>query len=92
MNNLKVFNLDEMNGTLTRNTRMQIRNNQVFTFVCGAFPLVTFPVILQRGQFVDITCEAGPITIRIGCGNQFNVRVATFNLRAGQAVQVTCVG
>jgi hypothetical protein len=92
MENLRVFNLDELNTTLTKNTRMQIMNNQVFTFVCGALPLITFPVILQRGQFVDITCESGPITIRIGCGNQFIFRVATFNLRAGQAVQVTCIG
>lgn len=91
MDNLRVFNLEEMNRTLTRNTRMQIMNNQVFTFVCGAFQLVTFSIILRRGQFVDITCESGPITIRVGCG-PFNVRVAIYNLRAGQAVQVTCVG
>lgn len=92
MDNLKVFNLDEMNKTLSKNSRMEIRNNQVFTFVCGAFPLVTIPVILQRGQFIEITCMSGPITIRVGCGNQFTVRVARFNLTAGQAVQVTCIG
>lgn len=92
MDNLRVFNMDDLNRTHTGNKKMQISNNQVFTFVCGAIPLVTFPVILQRGQFVDITCQSGPLTIRIGCGNQFNVRVATFNLRAGQAVQVTCIG
>ncbi|WP_342539653.1 hypothetical protein MHI39_15475 [Heyndrickxia sp. FSL K6-6286] len=91
-NNQRLFNLDDMNKNLTKNARMQIMNNQVFTFVCGAFPLITFPVLLQRGQFIDITCQSGPITIRIGCGNRFDFRVATFNLRAGQAVQVSCIG
>lgn len=50
MDNLRVFNMDKLNNTLTGNKKMQIRNTQVFTFVCGAIPLVTFPVILQRGH------------------------------------------
>ena len=66
---------------------MQIMNNQVFHLlsVCGAFPLITFPSFIARGQFIDITCQSGPITIRIGCGNEIRLfRVATFNLRAGK--------
>jgi hypothetical protein len=64
--------------------------SQTLTFTCG-HPRSTFPVVLKNGQFVDIRCESGPITVRIGCGNQFNKLMEVLDLRNGQAVQVTCL-
>ncbi|WP_078413125.1 hypothetical protein [Priestia abyssalis] len=63
---------------------------QTLTFTCG-LPRHTFPVILTNGQFIDIKYESGPITVRIGCGNQFNELTEVIDLRNGQAVQVTCL-
>ncbi|MDQ0245773.1 hypothetical protein J2S09_003351 [Bacillus fengqiuensis] len=64
--------------------------SQTLTFTCG-LPRHTFPVVLTNGQFVDIKYESGPITVTIGCGNQFNELTEVIDLRNGQAVQVTCL-
>jgi hypothetical protein len=85
----RVIDLEELmqNGVMGKKRIAGVQ--QTFTFSCG-FSLFTRFVRLQPGQYVDITCASGPISIRIGCGNQFLVRIATFNLQPGQAVEVAC--
>ncbi|HWO96865.1 MAG TPA: hypothetical protein VNM45_11115 [Bacillus sp. (in: firmicutes)] len=64
--------------------------SQTLIFTCGP-PRTTFPVVLRSGQFVDIRHESGPITVTIGCGNQFNELIDVVDLRNGQAVHITCL-
>ncbi|MFX3623434.1 MAG: hypothetical protein ACE3JP_05150 [Ectobacillus sp.] len=89
--NATVVNLEDLTANgVTGNKKLHL-TRQIFTFTCGP-QFNTFFVTLTPGEYVQISCANGPIRIRVGCGEQFTTLVATYNLRSGQAVQVTCLG